>query len=731
MRISIFVVLWLGLSSTYAQDLIHYWHFNAVTGDTLVALPADFSALGTAPEVVYQPAFANVAEPGWMDDVGGSSLNARLGEGEGRGIRPRNPADSMELVIQLPSTGYENLILRYATERTNSGMLNQVIYATTDGITFSATGDTIKDLATSYELVTLDFSSLAGANDNPDFAIKIRWEGQATGSSGNNRFDNITLEGDALALSSRTMVHYWHFNTADGDSLYSVTADYTTTSDAPSITYRSQDTMLFAGSRMDDVGGSTVNSRLGEPAGRGIRPRNPSENMELVLELPTVGYKNPSLSYATERSGSGMLKQVLYVTVDGTTYTQVGDTVVVNTSYSLVTFDFDTVTGSANNPDFGAKLLFFEQNTGTSGNNRFDNVVLEADTFIAVTGVVISPSRLLLNVGDSAPFDATVLPPNAENLSVTWASLDPAIAEVNPSGVVTAIGAGMTGIVVTTTDGSFADTARVSVVVPPVGELMYYWHFNTLETPTDVTAIPADFAYDGDANSIQMVYEGTGNRDIDTYSPGSDLNLQLGEEAGIAARVRNRSEDRALVFNLPSLTGSDLTFVYSVHRSGSGMLKNIISYSVDGVNFIQDDLPVTEFDVEEDYTLVTVNLEGITAANDNPDFHLRITWEGNTDQENGNNRYDNIALFGNFTVSTDQPLLSHVIVYPNPSRGLVRVQHRAGRPISRLTVLDLQGREVASVKDQDHIDLSQQARGSYFLLIEVDGQTLAQRLMLH
>lgn len=176
-------------------------------------------------------------------------------------------------------------------------------------------------------------------------------------------------------------------------------------------------------------------------------------------------------------------------------------------------------------------------------------------------------------------------------------------------------------------------------------ELIYYWHFNTLETPNDVTSIDADYSLILGADP-KMQYIGSSNRDMDEFGNGSALNLQLGENEGKGVRVRNRSEDRWLEFNMPTTGYEDFVFEYAVQRSGSGMLQNIIFYSIDGVNFIQDDLLQTTFDVEEGYNHVLVDLSHITSINNQEDFKIRIDFQGNTDQLNGNNRFDNITLKG-------------------------------------------------------------------------------------
>ncbi len=184
---------------------------------------------------------------------------------------------------------------------------------------------------------------------------------------------------------------------------------------------------------------------------------------------------------------------------------------------------------------------------------------------------------------------------------------------------------------------------------PPAtdGEVIHYWHFNDLVTPEDVTSIDADFsAIPGIIGS--MTYTGSGPRDIDAVESGSDLNQHLGEPPGRAARVRNPSDGRTLLFEAPTTGFEAINFTYAVERTNNGMLTNILSYSLDGETFVQDGLAVVEFEIEEagTYYLVNLDFSDIEGADNNPDFMIQIEFEGNTTGTSGNNRFDNISIKG-------------------------------------------------------------------------------------
>jgi hypothetical protein len=259
-------------------------------------------------------------------------------------------------------------------------------------------------------------------------------------------------------------------------------------------------------------------------------------------------------------------------------------------------------------------------------------------------------------------------------------------------------------------------------------DLVYYWHFNNLVTPEDVTSIASDFKVIPAATPI-LTYTGTGPRDIDVNNNGSILNLHQDEEAGSNARVRNPSENRSLVFNLPTTGYKDIKFTYAVERTNQGQLKNIVSYSLDGVNFIQTGLATTEFDVQTTFSLVSLDFTDIPAVNDNPNFKVQINFLGNTVASNGNNRFDNITLKG-VPISFSSPTVSAVKlqVFPNPFEN--NIQIICNENLQSIAVFDVLGKEIERKLNiqQNHtiIDLKHLKTGIYILKVHVNNgvQTL-------
>ncbi|WP_298516338.1 chondroitinase-B domain-containing protein [uncultured Kordia sp.] len=85
---------------------------------------------------------------------------------------------------------------------------------------------------------------------------------------------------------------------------------------------------------------------------------------------------------------------------------------------------------------------------------------------IPVTSVVVSPENGVLAIGNTVQLTAIILPSDATNIQVTWASDNESIATVDGNGLVTAESDGNAIITVTTVDGLFTDTANIEVLPP-------------------------------------------------------------------------------------------------------------------------------------------------------------------------------------------------------------------------------------------------------------------------
>lgn len=345
-----------------SRKLIHYWSFN---GSSLLAPDTTIGG-------------ASITVGGVYDDVTpGSLLNARRGADTGKALRVRNPSTTMTLKV--PTTGYKQPLLSFAVMRTDNGPQENVISYTLDGTTYVTTGlqPNVITVGTDFSVFSFDFSSIAGAANNPSFGIRFTFSIGNTAATGNDRFDNISIDalpdGSGGTVTPPTggdsLIHYWNFN-ANTNNMAVFTQ--------PTFT-RGGGALSYAGNYQDTVQeGSTLNARNGDAAGNALRLRNPAG--PFTLSLPTTGFKEVKLKFAVMRTSQGAQSNILTYTLDGTSYVNTGLTAATNPvteSFALVSYDFSAISGAANNPKFKVKIDFGTGGTNTSGNDRFDNVTLE------------------------------------------------------------------------------------------------------------------------------------------------------------------------------------------------------------------------------------------------------------------------------------------------------------------------------------------------------------------
>jgi uncharacterized repeat protein (TIGR02543 family) len=183
-----------------ARELIHLWDFNELPSGNLTEVSADFSVLAGA-VITYEGTGV-----GYMDRVrpGTAQNNPRDGE-PGYALRVRNPSNEKELIFRTQSTGFDNIAFSYSVNRTNNGADRQALYYQTNpDSAWIRVGDpyTVVALADSFEIRNVVLRDVKAYN-NPNLKFRIRFGGQhASGSSGNNRFDNIQLSGSRIQGSS-------------------------------------------------------------------------------------------------------------------------------------------------------------------------------------------------------------------------------------------------------------------------------------------------------------------------------------------------------------------------------------------------------------------------------------------------------------------------------------------------------------------------------------------------
>ncbi|MBN2243650.1 MAG: PEP-CTERM sorting domain-containing protein [Acidobacteria bacterium] len=107
----------------------------------------------------------------------------------------------------------------------------------------------------------------------------------------------------------------------------------------------------------------------------------------------TQGYEAIGVSFAAQRTSTGFLDNLLQYSLDsGGSWTDYGG-FSPGTTFGLQSFDFGAITGLGDNPAAGFRIRF-DGATGSSGNNRIDNLVVSGTRIPPVVSAVPEPSSL-------------------------------------------------------------------------------------------------------------------------------------------------------------------------------------------------------------------------------------------------------------------------------------------------------------------------------------------------
>ena len=149
------------------------------------------------------------------------------------------------------------------------------------------------------------------------------------------------------------------------------------------------------------------------------------------------------------------------------------------------------------------------------GSGCFENCVVTV-TYIAVTGVSLNHSSILVPYNGTETLSATVSPGTATKKTVTWTSGNTSIATVDPDGTVHGVAVGTTTITVTTDDGGYTDQCDVQVYKPLTAVTLNQsslsldrWQTSTLSvssiTPSDATGVSSTYVWSSDDPSVATV----------------------------------------------------------------------------------------------------------------------------------------------------------------------------------------------------------------------------------
>jgi len=132
---------------------------------------------------------------------------------------------------------------------------------------------------------------------------------------------------------------------------------------------------------VDDFSGSSTNALNSDPAEESLSliagSGTAGNGSSITLQVSLAGMTDPTLSFVTQGTATGFSSNQLAWSLNGTDFTDFGASYSPAASYSLQSFDLSSVNAVDGASNLWLRLTF-DGASGSTGNNRIDNIQLTA-----------------------------------------------------------------------------------------------------------------------------------------------------------------------------------------------------------------------------------------------------------------------------------------------------------------------------------------------------------------
>src|SRR5215212_5455753 len=180
------VLIFLAASQAAMADELAVWNFN----DSNLNVDHGIGTLTTTINAANISFAAGTTNNARQSDAAGQALSIQGGTS--------NANNGRNITFNVSTVGFSNIVVSFATQGTSTGFNSNQFQYSLDGISFIDFGSPFTP-ATAFGSVPIVFSlaAIVGLNNNPNAAFRILFNG-ATSSTGNNRIDNIVVDGTSI-----------------------------------------------------------------------------------------------------------------------------------------------------------------------------------------------------------------------------------------------------------------------------------------------------------------------------------------------------------------------------------------------------------------------------------------------------------------------------------------------------------------------------------------------------
>lgn len=297
-----------------------------------------------------------------------------------------------------------------------------------------------------------------------------------------------------------------------------------------------------------------------------ITPRNDTKTTDFTVKVEPVAVTEVRVS-PTTMSLAVDTSRTLSATVYPGNATNTGVKWESDTPAVATVDQNGKVTGVAEGT---ANITVTTDGTDADGNKKFAScVVTVTEKVIAATGVTLKQNSLEVQAGKTATLEATVLPENATNKTVTWTSSNSTIATVNRdgvvTGVVTGVKAGTATITASTPDGRYSASCSVTVTAATAGAVTISSGRYTDQSPLclDIGKAPVRLIA-----SVQASGGGGGADQSVTWKSGDEKIAKVDSQGNVTAVGVGKTTITATSVSNSAISGSCPVEVSGVMVSG-------------------------------------------------------------------------------------------------------------------------------------------------------------------
>ena len=222
------------------ETLVYFWFFGGEIANNveLVRVNATFPT-NTEAHISYTsslPGYPDTGRKGSMERRNApTDINYRPQGNNGRpfqaeemrAIQIRSPFTGPNgentMIFHAPTDGFKDI--KFALAAMDEGSAEALVfdYSVNGGSSWTTEGlaQPVQNLTTNeFNLFRLNFSGIEAANDNPNFKVRVRFEGSNLGDDNGTRvtFNNVSVDGVSLAASAATALKVADIN--DGETVY-------------------------------------------------------------------------------------------------------------------------------------------------------------------------------------------------------------------------------------------------------------------------------------------------------------------------------------------------------------------------------------------------------------------------------------------------------------------------------------------------------------------------------